>query len=137
MDWGQGALGDMGAHLIDFPVWALDLDLPTAVETMSTPFNDITFPLATMTHYDFPAKGTPAGGAHDVVRRRLPAADARRSSASTRRLVLSGGILYIGTQGQAALQRGHAVAPAAGEPAQLVRRAQGECSRACRTRHTR
>ena len=58
VDWGQGALGDMGAHLIDFPVWSLDLDLPTAVETTSTPFNDLTFPLATMTHYDFPAKGT-------------------------------------------------------------------------------
>ena len=33
VDWGQGALGDMGAHLIDFPVWALDLDLPTMIET--------------------------------------------------------------------------------------------------------
>ena len=43
VDWGQGALGDMGAHLIDFPVWALDLDLPTAVETTSTPFNGLTF----------------------------------------------------------------------------------------------
>ena len=29
VDWGQGALGDMGAHLIDFPVWALGLGLPT------------------------------------------------------------------------------------------------------------
>ena len=24
VDWGQGALGDMGAHLIDFPVWGLN-----------------------------------------------------------------------------------------------------------------
>ena len=29
VDWGQGALGDMGAHLMDFPVWALKLGLPT------------------------------------------------------------------------------------------------------------
>ncbi len=29
VDWGQGALGDMGAHLIDHPVWALKLGLPT------------------------------------------------------------------------------------------------------------
>ena len=24
VDWGQGALGDMGAHLMDFPVWSLE-----------------------------------------------------------------------------------------------------------------
>src|SRR5262249_8413459 len=29
VDWGTGALGDMGAHLIDHPFWALDLGLPT------------------------------------------------------------------------------------------------------------
>ena len=33
VDWGQGALGDMGAHLMDFPVWALNLGLPTSIET--------------------------------------------------------------------------------------------------------
>jgi predicted dehydrogenase len=99
VDWGQGALGDMGAHLIDFPVWSLDLDLPTAVETTSTPFNDLTFPLATMTHYDFPAKGSrPAvrltwydGGFMPPTPEELDG-DAR--------LVASGGILYIGTKGK-------------------------------------
>ena len=39
VDWGQGALGDMGAHLIDHPVWGLKLGLPTVIETISTPFN--------------------------------------------------------------------------------------------------
>ena len=39
VDWGQGALGDMGAHLIDHPVWGLELGLPTSIETISTPFN--------------------------------------------------------------------------------------------------
>ena len=39
VDWGAGALGDMGAHLIDFPMWALDLGLPTVIETEATPFN--------------------------------------------------------------------------------------------------
>ena len=99
VDWGQGALGDMGAHLIDFPVWALDLDLPTTVETTSTPFNDLTFPLATMTHYDFPAKGRrPAvrmtwydGGFMPPTPEELEG-DAR--------LVASGGILYVGTKGK-------------------------------------
>src|SRR5829696_8603034 len=38
VDWGQGALGDMGAHLVDHPVWGLELGLPTVIETTSTPF---------------------------------------------------------------------------------------------------
>jgi predicted dehydrogenase len=58
VDWGQGALGDMGAHLIDHPVWGLDLGLPTSVETISTPFNGASYPNATTTYYEFPARGT-------------------------------------------------------------------------------
>jgi predicted dehydrogenase len=56
VDWGQGALGDMGAHLIDFPVWALELGLPTVVETESTPFNGASYPAATTTFYELPSK---------------------------------------------------------------------------------
>ena len=60
-DWGCGALGDMGAHLIDHTMWALDLGYPATIETVSTPFNGVTFPHATMTMYHFPAKnGKPA-----------------------------------------------------------------------------
>ena len=43
VDWGQGALGDMGAHLVDHPVWGLKLGLPTVIETISTPFNKLSF----------------------------------------------------------------------------------------------
>jgi hypothetical protein len=62
-DWGQGALGDMGAHLIDQPFWALNLGLPTTIEATSTPFGmDIddtpaTFPQAMTVHYEFAARG--------------------------------------------------------------------------------
>jgi predicted dehydrogenase len=56
VDWGQGALGDMGAHLIDFPVWALDLQLPTVIETESTPFNKASYPDATTTYYEMPSR---------------------------------------------------------------------------------
>jgi predicted dehydrogenase len=105
VDYGQGALGDMGAHLIDFPVWALELDPPTVIETMSTPFNDITFPLATMTHYDFAAKGSrPAlrmtwydGGFKPPVPEEL---------GPNGQLSESGGILYIGTKGKLLHQEG-------------------------------
>jgi hypothetical protein len=58
VDWGQGALGDMGAHLIDFPFWALELGMPTSVETISTPFNDVCYPNSTTTYYEFPARGS-------------------------------------------------------------------------------
>jgi predicted dehydrogenase len=57
VDWGVGAIGDMGAHLIDHSMWALDLGYPTTVETVSTPFNNVSYPLATMTVYEFPARG--------------------------------------------------------------------------------
>jgi predicted dehydrogenase len=57
VDWGVGAIGDMGAHLIDHSLWALDLGFPTSVETVSTPFNAASYPLATQTFYDFPARG--------------------------------------------------------------------------------
>jgi predicted dehydrogenase len=57
VDWGVGAIGDMGAHLIDHSMWALDLGYPTSVETVSTPFNGASYPLATQTFYEFPARG--------------------------------------------------------------------------------
>jgi Oxidoreductase family, NAD-binding Rossmann fold/Oxidoreductase family, C-terminal alpha/beta domain len=57
IDWGVGAIGDMGAHLIDHSMWALDLGFPTTIETISTPFNSASYPLATQTFYDFPARG--------------------------------------------------------------------------------
>ena len=59
---GTGALGDMGAHLIDHPYWALDLTYPTSVEATSTPWGgdeeDVaTYPQSMLVHYDFPARG--------------------------------------------------------------------------------
>jgi predicted dehydrogenase len=57
VDWGVGAIGDMGAHLIDHAMWALDLGYPTTIETVATPFNGVCYPHATMTFYEFPARG--------------------------------------------------------------------------------
>jgi len=31
VDWGVGPIGDMGAHLIDHSMWALNLDYPTSI----------------------------------------------------------------------------------------------------------
>jgi predicted dehydrogenase len=62
LDFGNGALGDMGAHLIDHPYWALGLTPPVSVEATSTRWggsqrNPDTYPLATTVHYDFAARG--------------------------------------------------------------------------------
>lgn len=62
-DFGTGALGDMGCHILDVPFWALKLGHPTSVEATSTAFQNPkevqkeTFPMAAMVHYDFPARG--------------------------------------------------------------------------------
>lgn len=80
LDFGMGALGDMGAHLIDHPFWALGLTHPSSIEATSTAFGMATlppkdpnapptspdsrprqvpasYPLATSVHYQFPARG--------------------------------------------------------------------------------
>ena len=98
VDWGQGALGDMGAHLIDHPFWALKLGMPTVIETRSTPFNGATFPTATTTYYDFPKRGN------------LPAVKLtwydggltppKPEEIGDEPLNGEGGILYIGSKGK-------------------------------------
>jgi|SRR5665213_2569724 len=72
-DFGVGALGDMGAHLIDQPYWALGLTQPLSVETTSTPWGTmptppatpggrmgskpVCYPQAMVVHYEFGARG--------------------------------------------------------------------------------
>jgi hypothetical protein len=98
VDWGQGALGDMGAHLVDHPFWALDLGLPTTIETLSTPFNRASFPHATTTYYEFPARGDKPpvkltwydGGL-------LPP---KPEELKGERLNPGGGLLYVGSKGK-------------------------------------
>ncbi len=56
-DFGTGVMGDMGCHILDTPVWVLNLGHPTSVQASSTPYNDETFPQACFVTYDFPARG--------------------------------------------------------------------------------
>lgn len=62
VDFGVGAIGDMAAHLLDHPYWALELGYPTSVEATSSPWGGTreraaTYPLAMTAHYEFPARG--------------------------------------------------------------------------------
>ena len=56
LDFGTGALGDMGAHLIDHPYWALKMEYPDTVQASSSPINDETYPNASIVTYEFPAR---------------------------------------------------------------------------------
>lgn len=61
-DFGVGAIGDMGAHLIDQPYTALELTHPTSITASSSPWGGgasapATYPLATMVQYEYPAVG--------------------------------------------------------------------------------
>ena len=66
-DFGTGALGDMGCHVLDAPYWALKLGYPTSVEasasiyvpeiTWDKPVNTETYPRASIVRYEFGARG--------------------------------------------------------------------------------
>jgi predicted dehydrogenase len=56
-DFGTGALGDMGCHIMDGAFWGLDLDAPTAVEAISAHQTSYSPPTASVVKYEFPARG--------------------------------------------------------------------------------
>jgi predicted dehydrogenase len=61
LDFGTGALGDMGCHILDPAFWALELGAPTCVEATSTHWEPEvaaeTFPRASIVRYEFPERG--------------------------------------------------------------------------------
>ena len=78
-DFGVGALGDMGAHLIDQAYWSLGLTYPTSIEATSSLWGTesvpppagsppgtrpasrpVSYPMASTVHYQFPAVGSRA-----------------------------------------------------------------------------
>ncbi|HUX55332.1 MAG TPA: Gfo/Idh/MocA family oxidoreductase [Bacteroidales bacterium] len=52
-DFGCGALGDMGCHVMDYPFWTLKLKSPLSIEAYSTKVFEETAPLGSVIHYDF------------------------------------------------------------------------------------
>jgi predicted dehydrogenase len=57
LDFGTGALGDIGCHACDSIFRALKLGHPISVEGTSTRVNDETHPLGSIVKYEFPARG--------------------------------------------------------------------------------
>ena len=58
-------MGDMGCHIVDHPIWALNLGSPSSVEAVVTldgseidgKPNFETYPVASIMNYEFPARG--------------------------------------------------------------------------------
>jgi hypothetical protein len=85
-------------------VWGLRLGHPTSIETISTPFNGVSYPTATTTYYEFPARAAgPDGPAMPPVtmtwydggfmpQRPIEMGDVK--------LEAGGGVLYVGTKGK-------------------------------------
>lgn len=56
-DYGTGAMGDMGAHIFDAPIWALNLGMPSKIHASSSPYNNEYLPFCELVTYEFPARG--------------------------------------------------------------------------------
>ncbi len=63
-DYGTGALGDMGCHIIDVPFYALELGYPKTVQASFTQLTrhfdktmEYTGPASSVIYYEFPARG--------------------------------------------------------------------------------
>jgi hypothetical protein len=108
VDFGVGALGDMGAHLMDQAYWALDLGLPTTINASSSPWGGLpnapaTYPLATSVHYTFPARGRqPAVDMHWYDGGLLPPRPAMLPDKESLLLGDGGGGMLIGEKGMIA-----------------------------------
>ncbi|MDD4109723.1 MAG: Gfo/Idh/MocA family oxidoreductase [Prolixibacteraceae bacterium] len=55
-DYGTGALGDMGCHVLDVPFYSLNLKYPVKVQSSSTLVNTESAPQASRVEFTFPAR---------------------------------------------------------------------------------
>jgi predicted dehydrogenase len=109
-DFGSGGLGDMGAHIIDHPVWALGLGAPAAVQATTTIDGTIleggrrnfeTYPIASIITFEFPVRGGRGpvtltwydGGLK-------PPVPPEMVQAKGWRRLEDNGVLYVGTKGK-------------------------------------
>ena len=108
-DYGTGALGDMGCHIMDMPYWALDLKYPSRVEADSDGNTAISAPTASTVRYQFPA-----GKYSDELEfswydgGRMPAADVLAESGMTSKQVAGKfDLVMIGEKGKLFFNRGN------------------------------
>jgi predicted dehydrogenase len=97
-DFGCGALGDMGCHMLDGMFWAMEPGYPTSIEPVTLmPMHKETFPKASTVKWTFPANGKRPGFVaywYDGGLR-----PARPADLEPGRELPESGALYIGTKG--------------------------------------
>jgi len=100
-DYGAGALGDMAAHIIDHPVWALGLGAPLGVKVEFKRTNPAsakdTFPVSTVVTYKFAARGKqpPVTLKWFDGKNRPPRPEGLDEG---RKMPTSGGVIYFGSK---------------------------------------
>ncbi len=100
-EYGAGALGDMGAHILDHPVWALNLGAPVSVvaefERESGASAKDTYPAGSVVTYRFAARGKlpPVTVKWFDGRRRLPPVPPTLEAG---RKLPSNGVIYYGSK---------------------------------------
>lgn len=57
-DFGTGALGDMGCHIMDAAYWALELGSPMSIEPIATSVNEVSAPESSYVEYRYAARGS-------------------------------------------------------------------------------
>ena len=134
VDWGCGAIGDMGAHLIDHSMWALDLGYPTTIETVVDAVQRRLLPERDDDDLRVPGARRQAAGEADVVRRRADAAAADRAPRGEE-LNADGRRAARRQQGQADARHLRREAAAAARVA--ARRRSASRRRSCRASRTR
>lgn len=98
-DFGSGGLGDMGIHNLAPVFSALKLGAPTAVESSSTLVFPESVPLASMVHYEFPAReGMPPVRLHWYDGGMIPARPEELEP--DRELNREDGIIFVGDKGK-------------------------------------
>jgi len=99
-DFGTGALGDMGCHIIDPAFWALKLGHPTSVQAISMPVNSETAPLASRVDYEFPARGDMPPVKLSWYDGELRPTDPEELEPGRRMGSANGGTLFVGDKGK-------------------------------------
>ena len=107
IDFGAGALGDMGCHVMDAAFWSLKLKYPVSVEASHSyevremwkrVENKETYPTASMVHYQFPAReGMPPVKLHWYDGGILPE---RPEELEPERTLTQSGTIFVGDKGK-------------------------------------
>ena len=104
-DFGTGALGDMGCHIMDGAFWALKLRNPQSIEVKSPGHNNDSYPPWSITTYAFGARGEmPPCKLVWYEAKRLPAREL--AELTEKQKYPSNGSLFIGSKGKILIPHG-------------------------------